>query len=153
MGHSIKRNDRWPQYIYIYISRRHHSIVIESEEASLCSPIGPDWPWHYFDRLEKAFVRPPPFHTHTHTQEGDQVPSSPSPRVIQWISQLCIYHYDSIHSDGSLSLRMIGGAQTCTNTRRRGKKKSGRGRGWLIRVATWCAMMWDGVESACYHRK
>lgn len=22
----------------------------------------------------------------------------------------------------------------------------------MIRVATWCAMMWDGVESACYHR-
>lgn len=87
------------------ISRRHHSIVIESEEASLCSPIGPDWPWHYFDRLEKAFVRPLVVpSTHTHTQKRDQVPSFPSLRVIQWISQLCIYHYDSIHLDGSLSL-------------------------------------------------
>lgn len=105
-----------------------------------------------FRSIRESF-RSPSLPSSTHTQEGDQVPSSPSPRVIQWISQLCIYHYDSIHSDGSLSLRMIGGAQTCTNTRRRGKKKSGRGRGWLIRVATWCAMMWDGVESACYHRK
>lgn len=79
--------------------------MIESEEASLCSPIGPDWPWHYFDRLEKAFVWPPVVpSTHTHTQKRDQVPSFPSPRVIQWISQLCIYHYDSIHLDGSLSL-------------------------------------------------
>lgn len=28
-------------------------------------------------------------------------------RVIQWISQLCIYHYDSIHLDGSPSLSLF----------------------------------------------
>lgn len=125
MGHSIKEKRA---VATVYISRRHHSIVIESEEASFCSP---DWPWHYFDRLEKAFVRPPsvvPLRAHTHARgRSSAAPPSP-PSVIQWISQLCIYHYDSIHLDGSLSLSLSldDRWQTCTNTWRRATKKGKR---------------------------
>lgn len=62
-----------------------------------------------------------------------------------------------LHTFGRVTLSGWSVARKHAQTRAGGRKKKEKwssrgGRGSLIRVATWCAMMWDGVESACYHR-
>lgn len=101
MGHSIKRNERWPQYIQAASFDRDR-IRGDSPPLSNRSRLAVAL---FRSIRESSFVRPPVVpstHARTHTR-GIKCPPSP-PRVIQWISQLCIYHYDSIHLDGSLSL-------------------------------------------------
>ena len=119
-----------------------------------------DWPWHCFDRLESglSFLVPALF-DQGGMKRGAPPLSLSLYRIIQWISQLCIYHYESIHLDGSLSpddhrhfLRKHtdkeregerererernGDIHTHAGGRRGKKKETGRKEESLIRMAT-----------------
>lgn len=146
MGYSIKRNERRPQYIQAASFDRDR---IRGGESLLSNR----------SRLAVALFRSIresfrsalrcSLHTHTHTQKRDQVPSFPSARVIQWISQLCIYHYDSIHLDGSLSLDDRWRANMHKHAQKGNEKRKVEEEeeedGWFAwrRGVRWCGTAWN----------